>query len=788
MTQGAMSTGRLIEPDHVELSEIVAGFGAQQLRGPNLPTISERQTIDKCREDLKRLVKSKHERILGTNSTIISASRPPRDEPVIDLPEGLNDPYMAQGPVGFAGDVAETVSELRSVTQQHVHEKMDKLVLALKRQLGNCKPPHLLRLRLSGFNRRPLETCKFYISPRHVDGNYEWVYCTGNFTRVAGVFDQIHARLPQKGQSFASISAKQNMIADLHETNQRVPQGLGEYQLSLGFGNPVRMRTMRSLAELIELSQVERDRTKPMSVKDRYRLCYNVALSAYCLSSAAWRRLRWCKRKTFDANVFLHHDSTTGVIHDQTEAYLSCPIEAPLPQFEAGPDLKCDLNLLELGKILVEVRFWRKPDVFSEAHGRSWEEGIRRQLGLLITDHPDLLDSESPFVDAIKACLSYEGKVAAKKKTSREFLTFFEDHILKPLSILLPDCPGAEEPKEDDLSDVETQREPLTALPHKREPGPKRTPLPENRSRKVRVAVIDSGISTGDSEIRIALRDSDIGLGLRDRRIAGLRNFCGTSVDDCEDYHGHGTTVAKILLEAAPQAEIYIAKVTNSSTVSDDELHNVRKAINWAVQVWDADIINLSLAMRVESRDIDEALSHALLPGSKIIFAAAHNNAGRHEGPSWPGRKLGIIAIHGTDGDGQPLGTNASVGRQDYFATLGLDIPIREQFATTRSRYVYASGVSYATPIAAGIAANMLEILRHEASHRVNDVKKWFYNGRYMKALLNAISQRDDRCCFVQPWTFWHEIITGVYPRYRDVQLRSGDERNIIRVLELLAA
>ncbi|KAM3479704.1 hypothetical protein MY5147_001617 [Beauveria neobassiana] len=641
MTQDAMSTGRLIEPDHGEQTEIGAGVGAQRLRGLNLPTTSERQTIDKCREDLKRLVKSKHEKILSTNGTITSASRLPRDEPVIDLPEGLDDPYIAQGTVGYAGDLAETASELRFVTQQHVHEKMEKLVLALKRYLGNCKPPHLLRLRLSGFNRRPLETC---------------------------------------------------------------------------------------------------------------------------------------------------------VIHDPTEAYLSCPIEAPLPQFEAGPDLKCDLNLLELGKILVEVRFWRKPDVFSEAHGRSWEEGIRRQLGLLITDHPDLLDSESPFVDAIKACLSYEGKVAAKKKTSREFLTFFEEHILKPLSILLPDCPGAEEPKEDYLSDVETQREPLTALPHKREPGPKSARAKEFMSRmqkfaisKVRIAVIDSGISSSDSEIRIALRDSDIGLGLRDRRIAGLRNFCGTSVDDCEDYHGHGTTVAKILLEAAPQAEIYIAKVTNSSTVSDDELHNVRKAINWAVQVWDADIINLSLAMRVESRDIDEALSHALLPGSKIIFAAAHNNAGHHEGPSWPGRKLGIIAIHCTDGDGQPLSTNASVGREDYFATLGLDIPIKEQFATTKSQYVYASGVSYATPVAAGIAANMLEILRHEASHRVNDVKKWFYNGLYMKVLFKAISQRDHRCCFVQPWTFWHEIIS-VSPRYRDVQLRSGDERNIIRVLELLAA
>lgn len=184
------------------------------------PTDLERQLIAECREGLKRLVKSKHEKILGTNGTITSASRPPRDEPVIDLPEGLNDPYMTQGPVGFADDLAETVSELRSITQQHVHEKMDKLVLALKRQLGNCKPPHLLRLRLGGFNRRPLETCKFYISPRHQNGNYEWVYCTGNFTRyvsfailslcylphlgpccyniVAGVFDQIYGDMTSR--------------------------------------------------------------------------------------------------------------------------------------------------------------------------------------------------------------------------------------------------------------------------------------------------------------------------------------------------------------------------------------------------------------------------------------------------------------------------------------------------------------------------------------------------------------------------------------------------------------
>ncbi|KAM3426165.1 hypothetical protein NHJ13734_009620 [Beauveria thailandica] len=74
-------------------------------------------------------------------------------------------------------------------------------------------------------------------------------------------------------------------------------------------------------------------------------------------------------------------------------------------------------------------------------------------------------------------------------------------------------------------------------------------------------------------------------------------------------------------------SQMMIAKTTmamepQSPRYCYDELHNVRKAINWAVQVWDADIVNLSLAMRVESRDIDEALS-----------------------------KLGIIAIHCTDGE-----------------------------------------------------------------------------------------------------------------------------------------
>ena len=84
---------------------------------------------------------------------------------------------------------------------------------------------------------------------------------------------------------------------------------------------------------------------------------------------------------------------------------------------------------------------------------------------------------------------------------------------------------------------------------------------------KVRIAIIDSGVSLSDPIIRSARQRGDI---------RSCRNFSPGNSDPktWEDTVGHGTMVARLLMEVAPEAEIYIAKVTGDGEqhIPKDEL------------------------------------------------------------------------------------------------------------------------------------------------------------------------------------------------------------------------
>jgi len=99
-------------------------------------------------------------------------------------------------------------------------------------------------------------------------------------------------------------------------------------------------------------------------------------------------------------------------------------------------------------------------------------------------------------------------------------------------------------------------------------------PLPEHRSRKIRIAVIDSGVSKTDIVIKRA-RDTN--------KIRGCLNFSpGLKSSDWGDTVGHGTKVARLLMEVAPEAEVYIAKVTGQENdyVPGDQLYCIANVSN----------------------------------------------------------------------------------------------------------------------------------------------------------------------------------------------------------------
>ena len=122
----------------------------------------------------------------------------------------------------------------------------------------------------------------------------------------------------------------------------------------------------------------------------------------------------------------------------------------------------------------------------------------------------------------------------------------------------------------------------------------------------------------------------------------------------------------------------------------------------------------MSLGFEREVKLISEVLDEAINPKRKtagarprLVFAAAAN-WGLNRPLAFPASKRGIICVHATYGNGYDgqLGPRADKSLKNFpIGTLGITIE-----SSWKGKPVWLKGTSYATPIAAAVAANVLEL------------------------------------------------------------------------------
>ncbi|KAI0379221.1 pfs domain-containing protein [Hypomontagnella monticulosa] len=249
----------------------------------------------------------------------------------------------------------------------------------------------------------------------------------------------------------------------------------------------------------------------------------------------------------------------------------------------------------------------------------------------------------------------------------------------------------------------------------------------------VKIAILDTGIDLSHPDVEA-----------RDDNIKGKYNWLDEDLKTgVHDRNGHGTFGAGLLLDYAPDAHLYVAKIAEDRP---PDPRVIARAINHAVDTWNVDIISMSFGFPTCEVNGFNELERAIMNAySKhvLLFAAASNSGGQR-GRAYPARDPNVICINSTDTNGNRSGFSPTAVLDDInLATVGEAVesawPVHLcDDHLSRSCVKYKSGTSYATPIAAGIAAFLLQYVRLHLPEKADILKRQ----KRMKDVLQRIAEK----------------------------------------------
>lgn len=223
----------------------------------------------------------------------------------------------------------------------------------------------------------------------------------------------------------------------------------------------------------------------------------------------------------------------------------------------------------------------------------------------------------------------------------------------------------------------------------------------DQRGEGITVAVIDTGVDLEHPYLKQNLTHPSTWLDLvdRDRQPQEEGDWSGSAASAA---YGHGTVVAGIIRQVAPNAQILPIRALGSDgrgLVSD-----VVEAVNHAIES-DADIINLSLGSPLRSEALSQVISLAGSRGIFVTMSAGNTGrdltfpAGQAADPLVPGHRY-RVAVTSVDA------ADLKSGFAAYGADVGLAAPGEGVWGPAPEERLAAwSGTSMAAPMAAGALA-----------------------------------------------------------------------------------
>ena len=216
-----------------------------------------------------------------------------------------------------------------------------------------------------------------------------------------------------------------------------------------------------------------------------------------------------------------------------------------------------------------------------------------------------------------------------------------------------------------------------------------------SEGQNVTVATLDTGVNANHPAIK-------------DQLVPGYNALTGST--DATDDNGHGTFVAGVISQVAPDASIMPVKVLNNlgqGTVAD-----ASEGILWAAN-HNAHVINMSLGLYTNSILLQLSINYAQVRGDLVVASAGNSNTGSRRYPaSYPG----VIGVAATDSN------NHKASFSNYGSNAKVSAPgVHIYSAYYTGGYAYGDGTSFAAPQVAALAAQVWATTPNSTSNTVSN-------------------------------------------------------------------
>ncbi|KAI6774887.1 hypothetical protein HG530_001645 [Fusarium avenaceum] len=270
---------------------------------------------------------------------------------------------------------------------------------------------------------------------------------------------------------------------------------------------------------------------------------------------------------------------------------------------------------------------------------------------------------------------------------------------------------------------------------------------PDNEFKPVKIAVLDTGCNADLPFYKIPSRR---------KCIKGWKDFMGqeskdtTEESSMTDEYGHGSLMTRLVMESAPLAHVYVARVAKHTDELDSSSDRIAQAIRWAALEAEVDIISMSFGFPHDDDAISKAIEDAERSRDIIFLASAGNNAA-YQREAFPARHRA---------SNPPITDRNDV----VLGTFGDNLPPRlnDEITQRFGSHICHPGSSIATAVAAGIAASTIayaDVLSTVLGMQTEkDLVKCLKRTEGMRRLLEKMApDQTGHYRFINPIWFWSE-------------------------------